>query len=185
MLSTAHKVYKKYFNTCFFPILTGLVERSNRTVEDCIKKIIVSQEDWGPMLSSVLFALRVSRHSLTGLFPYRVLYQRDPILPFQYIDRVNNGDLDSANDCLNIPNNGDNDDPLCDLVDKLEKIQKNTFVQASNNIKKLRNIKQRITIQDTKELLSKLVKRPSRKTCVMLDAKQKCIINIYGSILDH
>ena len=96
---------------------------------------MVSQEDWEPMLPSVLFALRVSRHSLTGLSLYRVLYQRDPILPFQYMDRVNTGGLDSANDCLNIPNNGDDDDPVCDLVDKLEKI-KNTFVQASNNIKK-------------------------------------------------
>ena len=81
---------------------------------------MVSQEDWEPMLSSVLFVLRVSRHSLTGLSPYRVLYQRDPILPFQYMDRVNNGGLDNVNDCLNIPNNGDSDDPVCDLVDKLE-----------------------------------------------------------------
>ena len=52
------------------------------------------------------------------------------------MNRVNNGGLDSANDCLNIQNNGGGDDPVCDLVDKLEKIQKNTFVQASNNIKK-------------------------------------------------
>ena len=77
--------------------LTGLAKRSNRTVEDCIKKIMVSQEDWEPMLPSFLFALRVSKHSSTGMAPYRVLYQRDPILPFQYMDRVNNGGLDSAN----------------------------------------------------------------------------------------
>ena len=88
------------------------------------------------MLPSVLFALRVSRHSSTGLSLYGVLYQSDPILPFQYMDRFNNGGLDSANDCLNIPNNGDSDDPVCDLVDKPEKIRKNTFVQASDNIKK-------------------------------------------------
>ena len=52
------------------------------------------------------------------------------------MDKVNNGSLDSANDCLNIPNNGDSDNLVCDLVDKLGKIQKNTFVQTSNNIKK-------------------------------------------------
>ena len=52
------------------------------------------------------------------------------------MDRFNNGGLDSANDCLNIPNNGNSDDPVCNLVDKLEKIQKNAFVQASDNIKK-------------------------------------------------
>ena len=135
MLRTVHKVCKKILNT----FLTGLVERSNRTVEDCIKMIMVSQQDWEPMLPSVLFALSVSRHSFTGLSPYRVLYQRDPILPFQYMDRFNNGGLDSTNGCLNIPNNGNSDDPVCDLVDKLEKNQKNTFVQASDNVKKAQN----------------------------------------------
>ena len=96
---------------------------------------MVSQEDWEPMLPSVLFALRVSRHSSTGMSPYRVLYQRDSILPFQYMDRVNNGGLDSANDCLN-NDDYDSDDPVCDLVEKLEKIRKNCFVQASDYIKK-------------------------------------------------
>ena len=55
------------------------------------------------------------------------------------MDRVNNGGLDSTNDCLNIPNNDDcdSDDPVCDLVDKLKKlIWKNSFVQVSDNIKK-------------------------------------------------
>ena len=51
------------------------------------------------------------------------------------MDRVNNGGLDSANDCLNIPDNSESEDPVCDLVDKLEKNWKSTFVHASNNIK--------------------------------------------------
>ena len=97
---------------------------------------MVSQEDWEPMLPSVLYALRISKHSSTGLSPYRVLYQRDPILPFQYMDRVNSGWLDSANDCLNLLQNSDSDDPVCDLVDKLEQIHKNSFIQASENIEK-------------------------------------------------
>ena len=50
------------------------------------------------------------------------------------MDRVNNGGLDSANDCLN-NDDYDSDDPVCDLVDKLEKIRKNSFVQTSDNIK--------------------------------------------------
>ena len=49
--------------------------------------------------------------------PYRVLYQRDPVLPFQFMDRLNNGGLDSASDCLNLT---EGDDPVCDLVEKLE-----------------------------------------------------------------
>ena len=51
------------------------------------------------------------------------------------MDRVNNGGLDSANDCLNNDYN-DSDDPVCDLVEKLEKIRNNCFVQASDNIQK-------------------------------------------------
>ena len=51
------------------------------------------------------------------------------------MDRVNNGGLDSANDCLNNDYN-DSDDPVCDLVEKLKKIRNNCFVQASDNILK-------------------------------------------------
>ena len=97
---------------------------------------MVSQQDWELMLPSVLFALRISKHSSTGLSLYRVLYQRDPILPFQYMDRVNSGGLDSANDCLNLLQNSDSDDPVCDLVDKLEQIHENSFIQASEIIPK-------------------------------------------------
>ena len=41
--------------------------------------------------------------------------------------------LDSASDCLNLP---ESDDPICDLVEKLEEICKNIFTQTSQNIKK-------------------------------------------------
>ena len=43
------------------------------------------QEDWEPLLLGILFVLRIATHSSTGLSPYRVLYQRDPGLPFQSI----------------------------------------------------------------------------------------------------
>ena len=94
---------------------------------------MVSQEDWELMLPSVLFALQISKHSSSSMSPYRVLYQRDPILPFQFIDQLENGGLDSASDCLNLP---ESDDPVCDLEEKLEQICKNIFRQTSENIKK-------------------------------------------------
>ena len=78
---------------------------------------MVSQEDWEPMLPSVLFALRISKHSSNGMSLYRVLYKRDPVLPFQFMDQLNNSGLDSASDCLNLP---ESNDPVCDLVEKLE-----------------------------------------------------------------
>ena len=65
--------------------------------------------------------------------PYRVLYQRDPVLPFQFMDWLKNGGLDSDSNCLNLPKS---DDPVCDLVEKLEQICKNVFTQTSQNIKK-------------------------------------------------
>ena len=74
---------------------------------------MVSQEDWELMLPSVLFA-----------FFY---------LPFQFMDRLKKGDLDSALDCLNLPVS---DDPVCNLVEKLEKICKKVFSKTSENIKK-------------------------------------------------
>ena len=65
--------------------------------------------------------------------PYRVLYQRDPVLPFQFMDWLKNSGLDSASDCLDLP---ESDDPVCDLVEKLEQICKSIFSQTSENIKK-------------------------------------------------
>ena len=68
----------------------------NQIIEECIKKIMVSQEDWELMLPSMLFALRISKHSSSGMSPYKVLYQRDPVLPFQFMDQLKIGGLDSA-----------------------------------------------------------------------------------------
>ena len=65
--------------------------------------------------------------------PYRVLYQRDPILPFQFMDWLKNSGLDSVSDCLNLPKSND---PVCDLVEKLEQIDRNVFIQTSQNTKK-------------------------------------------------
>ena len=96
----------------------GMVEHSNQSIKECIKKIMVSQEDWEPMLPSMLFALQISKHSSTSMSPYRVLYQRDPVLLFQFMDRLKNGGLDSASDCLNLH---ESDDPVCYLVEKFKK----------------------------------------------------------------
>ena len=67
------------------------------------------------------------------MFPYRVLYQRDPVLPFQFMDQLKNCGLESVLDCLNLP---ESDDPVCDSVEKLEQICKSVFTQTSENIKK-------------------------------------------------
>ena len=120
-----------------YSLTLGLVERSNCTIEECLKKVMV-QEDWEPLLLSVLFVLQIARHSSTGLSPYRVLYQRDPVLPFQFMDRVNNGGLNSATECFNLPSSDDSVDNnyISDIINHLEGMQHKIFIQASQNIKK-------------------------------------------------
>ena len=49
------------------------------------------------------------------------------------MDQLKNSGLDSASNYLNLPKC---DDPVCDLVEKLEQIHKNVFTQRSQNIKK-------------------------------------------------
>ena len=61
--------------------------------------------------------------------PHRVLYQRDPVLPFQFMV-VKNCGLDSAPDCLNLH---ESNDSVCYLVEKLEQICRDVFIQASQN----------------------------------------------------
>ena len=50
-----------------------------------------AESDWCPMLASVLFAVQTSVHSSTGFIPFHMLYNFDPVLPFEYADKLNNG----------------------------------------------------------------------------------------------
>ena len=72
--------------------ILGLVEHCNRSIEDIMKKSMINQEDWVDLLSSVLFAIRTSRHSSTGFLPFRMLYQKDPIMPFEHADKLIHND---------------------------------------------------------------------------------------------
>ena len=56
-----------------------------------------SQLDWCPMLPSLLFALRTAQHSSTGFSPFCLLYNYNPILPFEYDDKLRNGILSDVN----------------------------------------------------------------------------------------
>ena len=81
-----------------------------------IRKIFESQEDWYDILDSVFFAICISKHSSTGVSPYRMVYNKDPILPFEYSDRSDNltHDHDGLNkSCDNIQSSepGDDVDP--------------------------------------------------------------------------
>ena len=58
-------------------------------IEDVIRKIFEKQ-DWYDILDSVLFAIYISKHSSMGVSHYRMVYNKDLILPFEYADRCDN-----------------------------------------------------------------------------------------------
>ena len=70
-----------------------MVEQCNHSIEEIICKTMLGESDWCPMLPSVLFALRTSVHSSTGFTPFCLLYNFDPVLPFEYDDKLKNGML--------------------------------------------------------------------------------------------
>ena len=71
-------------NVCF----TGMIERCYKTLEGVIKKCMERQEDWAVMIDSVLLGMRSGTHSSTGYSPMRMLYNKDPELPFEIADKV-------------------------------------------------------------------------------------------------
>ena len=126
-------------------IFSGMVERCNCSIEDVIRKAMSSQSDWCPMLPSVLFALRTVQHSSTGFSPFHMLYNYDPILPFEYADKWANGilsDVDSdcsddesvSHDCEH--SGTTESDLLLSKIQYLEDQCKGIFDQASQSIKK-------------------------------------------------
>ena len=87
-------------NICF----TGMVERCHQTLEGVIKKCMEKQEDWAIMIDSVLLGMRSQTHSSTGYSPMRMLYNKDPVLPFEIADKVNHtiDDDSAANNLINM-----------------------------------------------------------------------------------
>ena len=72
---------------------------------------MTEQTDWLPTLNSVLFSICCQVHSSTGFSPFHMLYDKDPILPFQLLDKIgelgeNNTDIDPVSTCFHMLENG-------------------------------------------------------------------------------
>ena len=88
-----------------------MVDRCHRTMEDVIRKVMTEQTDWLPTLNSVLFSICCQVHSSTGFSPFHMLYDKDPILPFQVLDKMcemgeDNNDIDPVSQCFLMLENG-------------------------------------------------------------------------------
>ncbi|KAG8240135.1 hypothetical protein J437_LFUL007314 [Ladona fulva] len=75
--------------SAYHPQANGLVERSNRTIQRAMLKVLQEEQtDWVTVLDGVLFAFRTTRHRSTGVTPYELMFARKPILPVQCIINV-------------------------------------------------------------------------------------------------
>ena len=87
------------------------------------------------MLDSVLFAICVTRHTSTGTSPFRLMFNKDPILPFKYADR-NDNLVHETTEC-NVSQPIDEDrNPLFELIERMETQHENLFDRAKNKIQK-------------------------------------------------
>ena len=97
-----------------------------------------NQEQWVDMLDSVLFAICISKHSSIGTSPYRMLYNKDPILPFEYADRNDNLVHEHENSTCNIidGSNGTPIDasPISILIEEMETQRAQLFDKAEIKI---------------------------------------------------
>ena len=64
------------------PQTNGMVERFNRTIGECIAKLLSEKEkDWDDYIDAVLLAYRTSKHESTGFTPFQLLYGKQAKLP--------------------------------------------------------------------------------------------------------
>ena len=74
-----------------------MLERMNRSTDDIMKKLLENKGDWEDMLPLVLFLVGASRHSCTGISPFRLMFQHDPVHPFEFMDRLKHDGDETVN----------------------------------------------------------------------------------------
>ena len=109
-------------------------------IEDIIKKSMQSQSDWYPALPLVLFAIRTAQHASTGFTSFCMLYNYNPILPFEYADKVKHGILsDGDADCECDGDNGLDvscgtiSDPVLSRIEEMENNHKHGYSKKPVN----------------------------------------------------
>jgi transposase InsO family protein len=65
----------------YYTQANGQAESSNKTLIRLIKKKIENPKRWHEFLSEALWAHRISKHSVTNVTPFELVYGQDAILP--------------------------------------------------------------------------------------------------------
>ena len=103
-----------------------------------------SDQDWYFVLDSVLSACRIATHCSTGVSPYRMVFNKDPILPFEYKDKLNYHPDRYLQDDVELKgtNIGDNSNDakntheFSHTLEEMEKQKYEIFGQAKDKFKK-------------------------------------------------
>jgi hypothetical protein len=75
---------KHRLTSAYRPQTNGMVERFNRTIGECLAKLVADKEkEWDEYVESVLFAYRTMKHNTTGYTPFYLLYGRQAKLPIE------------------------------------------------------------------------------------------------------
>ena len=69
----------------------GLVEHQNRTTEDCNRKCTDKSQKWLQLLDGILFSVCIAKHCSTKFSPFQIMYNKDPVIPFQLADNQRDG----------------------------------------------------------------------------------------------
>ena len=68
--------------SAYHPEANGPVDRQNRTIKNSLVKVIKDNPSkWPYIIEGILIAHRVSCHSSTKCSPFKLMYNRDPVLP--------------------------------------------------------------------------------------------------------
>ena len=84
-----------------------MVKRCHRTLQSVVTKVMQTQEYWPVLLNSVLFTMHCHTHSSMGYSPICMLFNKDPIMPFELANKKVDGagsDIENETDmdCIKI-----------------------------------------------------------------------------------
>ena len=86
---TLEKLNIRHIKTSTYsPRGNGAVERSHRTLNDMLSKLMGEHNDtWDLYINTALAALRTNVSKTTAMTPFKLLYNRDPVLPLDNLLR--------------------------------------------------------------------------------------------------